>query len=267
METILCQNETIPEPSKIVDEKTENVNNNSIKNIEIESTRTNENNTVLTKQQQYNKEWYQRNKESRKIKNREWYAANKEKHNNLTKEYYKEHKNTILSRNVKRYNDNTEHCLKICKQYRQNNKDQVNAVVKKCYLKKKEHYDHKRKLWRQNNKSHINIVAKNRLKYNVNARISNSLRARFRAALKGNYKVGSAVRDLGCSIDELKTRLESKFINGMTWTNYGEWHIDHIKPLSKFDLTNREQLLEACHYSNLQPLWAFDNLSKGNKLI
>ena len=53
----------------------------------------------------------------------------------------------------------------------------------------------------------------------------------------------------------------------MNWKNYGfrGWHIDHIKPLSSFDLSDRNQLLEACHYTNLQPLWWYENLSKGVK--
>jgi hypothetical protein len=49
----------------------------------------------------------------------------------------------------------------------------------------------------------------------------------------------------------------------MTWGNHGEWHIDHIRPLRSFDLTVRDQVLEACNWSNLQPLWAIDNLRKG----
>ena len=84
-------------------------------------------------------------------------------------------------------------------------------------------------------------------------------------AIKSNQKAGSAVRDLGCSIKEFKACIESKFQHGMTWDNHGfhGWHLDHIIPLSKFDLTDREEFLKACHYTNIQPLWAYDNLSKG----
>lgn len=85
--------------------------------------------------------------------------------------------------------------------------------------------------------------------------------------LKKNRKTGSAVRDLGCSIKELKQRLESQFQPGMTWDNYGVyWHIDHIVPLASFNLTNREELLKACHFSNLQPLTVRENLKKGEKV-
>jgi len=95
-----------------------------------------------------------------------------------------------------------------------------------------------------------------------------NLRSRLNSALKNNQKVGSAVNDLGCSIEFLKKHLEKQFKEGMNWNNYGlyGWHIDHIKPLDCFDLSDREELLKACHYTNLQPLWAEDNLSKGSKV-
>ena len=93
-----------------------------------------------------------------------------------------------------------------------------------------------------------------------------------RRIMKHNYKTGSAVSDLGCSISELKTHLESMWQDGMSWDNYGRkrsikcWHIDHIIPLDFFDLTDPNQVKKACHYTNLQPLWAINNFKKTNKL-
>ena len=100
-----------------------------------------------------------------------------------------------------------------------------------------------------------------------NFKLQINLRKRLYMALKNNSKKGSAVKDLGCTIPELKQYLESKFQPGMTWENYGKWHIDHIKPLSSFDLSNREELIQATHYTNLQLLWARDNCIKSDKLI
>ena len=104
-----------------------------------------------------------------------------------------------------------------------------------------------------------------RLKTDPQYRLAYLLRIRLSQALAGRFKTGSAVQDLGCSIKELQTYLEAQWKPGMTWENHSKrgWHIDHIKPLASFDLTDRKQLLEAVHYTNLQPLWAADNLSKG----
>ncbi len=98
----------------------------------------------------------------------------------------------------------------------------------------------------------------------LNRKISRNLRARLNKAIKFEWKTGSAVQDLGCSIEQLRIYLESKWKPGMTWDNYGVkgWHIDHIVPLNKFDLTDKVQLGKACHYTNLQPLWVSDNLEK-----
>ena len=98
-----------------------------------------------------------------------------------------------------------------------------------------------------------------------NFRLKGILRSRVTNALRGiGVKGGSAVKDLGCTVDELVLYLESKFTEGMTWENHKKtgWHIDHIIPLASFDLTDREQFLKACHYTNLQPLWAKDNWKK-----
>lgn len=121
------------------------------------------------------------------------------------------------------------------------------------------------------NREVINKKCNERRRSCLNFKISYYLRNRLNKAISNNQKNGSAIRDLGGSIELLKRHLESKFHANpktgelMTWDNWTTdgWHIDHIKPLAQFNLSDREQLLRACHYTNLQPLWAKDNLSKG----
>ena len=95
-------------------------------------------------------------------------------------------------------------------------------------------------------------------------KLKTNLRNRLLQAIKKGFKVGSAVRDLGCSVEEAKEHLECQFLPGMSWGNYGKrgWHIDHVIPLDAFDLTKYEDVVVACNYRNLQPLWAYDNLIK-----
>jgi hypothetical protein len=94
-------------------------------------------------------------------------------------------------------------------------------------------------------------------------RLAKSLRDRLYKAVTRESKLMSSTKLVGCSIDELKTHLEQQFSEGMTWENYGMWHIDHIKPCISFDLTIPSQQLDCFHYTNLRPLWEFQNKSKG----
>jgi hypothetical protein len=110
-----------------------------------------------------------------------------------------------------------------------------------------------------------------KIKYhnNIQFRLMNLLRSRLTNIFKKkkHKKTGSVIKDLGCSIDELKKHIENQFTDGMTWENQGKWHIDHIKPICNFDLSDRKQFLEVFHYTNLRPLWAVDNLKRPKKLF
>jgi hypothetical protein len=105
---------------------------------------------------------------------------------------------------------------------------------------------------------------KNKLNTNPSFKISKNVRQRIYLSLKGLKKYRTE-KYIGISINELKIYLESKFKEGMNWDNYGKWHIDHIKPVASFDLTDIEEQKKCFHYSNLQPLWAIENLMKGAK--
>ena len=125
--------------------------------------------------------------------------------------------------------------------------------------------------WRYHNvpgvKEQQIIAERCRKHQDINYRLSGNLRCRFWQVFKGNVKQGSAIRDLGCTLPELRLHLEAQFSDGMNWENYGSgWHIDHVVPLTNFDLSDRDHLRKASHYSNLQPLWKTDNLRKGAKL-
>lgn len=118
------------------------------------------------------------------------------------------------------------------------------------------------------NKERIKRLRRNRYASDIDFRVSCNLRNRLSKMMRGKIKSGSAVKDLGCSVEQFKKYLESLFKPGMSWENYGfgkdKWNIDHILPLSKFNLSERDQFLRACHYSNLQPLWHIENIKKSD---
>lgn len=175
-------------------------------------------------------------------------------------------------------------CLAIKnKIYRQANLDRCRANSKRHYHENKEYYANKIKTYRTENaeeikkthrvyleshKDKINEHLRNRYYRDTQYRIKVILRSRLYDAVFRECKNGSAIEDLGCSIEFFKAYIEQRFEPGMTWDNWAHdvWHLDHIIPLASFDLTDREQLLKACHYTNIQPMWAKDNLSKGAKL-
>lgn len=192
------------------------------------------------------------NKEQTNAKNREYRVKNTDKVRAYVRKSYNKNKHKYKERLKKWRKDNKEYMAKYYQVYKITNADKIQEYENS--LKRK-----------QQRKKYMYIYEKERLSNDSLYRLQKNLRARLRSALHNNYKTGSAVRDLGCSISEFKAHLESQFQSGMTWNNYGRdgWHIDHIRPLTSFDLTDSKQIKQACHYTNLQPLWAEENLSKG----
>ena len=227
------------EPKMKSENKTESEPNDSTKNIKIVNEQ--ENWQTITdpklREKMYKKAWYEANKDKAKLRNKAWREANRD---------------TIFLRK---------------KAYRESNKEKERLRKKAWYEANRQTSAEYKKQWAFKNREKLNRKQRDKRKNDIQFKIRCSLRKRLSAALANNRKLCSAVKDLGCTIDELKTYLESKFQSGMTWDNYGlyGWHIDHIKPFASFDLTDRKQVLEACHYTNLQPLWATDNLSKGSR--
>lgn len=123
--------------------------------------------------------------------------------------------------------------------------------------------------YRERKRARLHEIQKDyreRNKLTPSYKLRKNLRERLRNALKGLGRSASTMTLLGCTVPEFKAHLEARFVPGMTWNNYGEWHIDHIKPCTKFNLLLVEEQLQCFHYTNLQPLWAIDNIRKGNRL-
>lgn len=148
--------------------------------------------------------------------------------------------------------------------------ESAKARMRAYYQKNKAKMLAGKKLYYENNRAEIisKQVARDSGKYqsDLTYRMKNIIRNRLRIALKSNTKKSKTMDLLGCSIADFKSYIESRFEAGMTWDNWSinGWHIDHIKPLDSFDLSDENQLAEACHYSNMQPMWADENRKKYN---
>lgn len=216
----------------------------------------------------YQRNYKETNKESLREYFEKYYRDHKIHKNRLSKKYHSAHREQIALKSKKYREGHKKEAADYQKQYRQDNATRL-AIQKKLYSQKNQKHiaDHKKE-YRQRNQLKITISRTEKRKTNIQFRLAGNLRSRLTLALKRKSKSGSAVRDLGCTIPELKFYLEGQFQDGMTWANWSlfGWHIDHKVPLDFFDLTDREQFLQAVHYTNLQPMWAKENLEKSNKI-
>ena len=178
---------------------------------------------------------------------KEYREANKE----CIKEYQKQYREANKERIKKYYQDNKERI----KEYVQDNKEGIKEYHKQYYQNNKEGINER-----------VNEYHKQRRQTYPLFKLKCNLRTRTYAAFKrkGYSKNTKTQEMLGVDWEVCKSHIERQFTKGMNWNNYGEWHIDHIIPLASAKTS--ERLKQLCHYTNLQPMWAVDNLIKSDKI-
>lgn len=168
--------------------------------------------------------------------------------------YRAKHPEAARAANKRSYARHAEKRRAGAKVYRAKHRDRINEYQRKWRIKN----------W-------VTVLEKKRLKRlsDVQYAIETRLRAHLIKAVlrRHTQKADSTLNLLGCSIPQFVSHLESLFLPGMSWENRHLWHIDHIKPVALFDLTDAEQQRQCFHYSNLQPLWAKDNRVKQDNFI
>ena len=207
--------------------------------------RANPNNKEKIKE--YNKRYWEKNKERLKIKNREY-----------IKKYYADPKNKekIKESNRKYAIKNKEKILAYCAKYRKENKEEINRKIREWYYKNRKKVKERIKMY--------NKVYRNTLHF----KIKDNMRRRIRTALKkdNGKKTKGTMKLVGCTAEQLKQHIEKQFKPGMSWEQRDSFHIDHIIPCASFDLTKLSEQKKCFHYTNLQPLYPIENIKKGAKL-
>lgn len=193
----------------------------------------------------------------KKYKEKDYWKHKEKRLANSTKWHY-DNIDLVRSRKKEAYLEDRANILGRVKRYRDENGDKCRAASKKWRL---ENIERSREWYRE--------YVKKRARLDPAFKISRYLRARMSKAIINQkaYKSNKTFELIGATSDFVREHLESQFKPGMTWDNYGlhGWHIDHIRPCASFDLTDPEQQKQCFHYTNLQPLWAEENLRKGDK--
>jgi hypothetical protein len=198
------------------------------------------------------------------LKNIERYRKHNENYRNLNNDkiknylikYYFEHKEIICNRHKERYQQKKEEILCKQKEYHQKN-----------FEKRRNYHKNYVKINKEKLREYKLIYTKKRRKDDILFYLKGILSHRVRQFLKTKKmkKNNKTFNMIGCSPEFLKEHLEKQFVDGMNWENRGDWHIDHILPLSSAQ--NEDEIYKLCHYTNLQPLWAEDNIKKSNKIV
>lgn len=194
-------------------------------------------------------------KECINIKNKEWRTKNSEVYKIAVKKSSEKRK---LEKSV--YD----------KEYRKKNIEKIKEYKRKQYLRYKKEIEEGVRDKQVKNKERVSQYFKDRRKNDVDYKLRCAVRGRLRRYIKSKSASKNVVELTGCDIEKLREHIEKQFRDGMSWENYGDyrnngWNIDHIKPCAVFDFTKEDQLKECFHYTNLQPLWWYENISKGRK--
>lgn len=158
--------------------------------------------------------------------------------------------------------------------YNEEHKEEIKLQQREAYAEDPEKFKERQRLYRENpvNKGLIRLTKKfnirNKRQSDPVFKLMDGLRTHFYIMLNGNMKVDSVRKLIGCTKEELLDKLEEKFQPGMTRENRGNngWHVDHIISCALYNFNSEEEQKCCYHYSNLQPLWARDNMAKGKKL-
>ena len=230
-----------------------------------------------------------RNKEKQSEYNKKYKLKNREKlrdYNNLYQKEYRKDKKEYFAEYHKKYRLENREKLK---KYREENKEKYRELAKNNYYKNREKkikyaqtyaFTNKEKIKDKRLKNRDKINARNRVwqpgyrrekyKNNPQFKLIINLRNSISKLIRRNPQIikNQTTKELlGCSLDELKIHIEKQFLPGMSWDNYNNktWHIDHIIPISLAKSMEDVIRLKLMHYTNFQPLWAKDNISKSNK--
>ncbi len=223
---------------------------------------------------EYHKQYYIKNKEQKKeyrIKNKEQIKEYRIKNKEQIKEYRIKNKEQISKQYKQYYIKNKEQIKEQNKQYYIKNREQLKEQKKQYYIKNREQFKEQKKQYYIKNKGQIKETnkqyANNRMKTDPLFALTCRIRCLIRVSItnKGYTKKSKTHEILGISYVELKEHMERQFTKGMNWENRDQWHIDHIIPLATAQC--EDDVIRLNHYTNLQPLWAEDNLSKGSKII
>jgi len=179
------------------------------------------------------------------------------------KYYYQNHKEEILKKRKENYLKNRIDILESQKEYHKIHSKEYSKRAMKYNKNHPEYIKNYQKTLKF--KEYKKEYERNKRRTNINFKISRNLRTRIWSVLKGKLKSEHTLELLGCSIKQLKEHLHIQFRLGMSWSNYGKWEVDHIRPCSNFNLSKTEEQYKCFNYTNLQPLWEKDNLAKSDK--